>query len=349
MSSATLTAGSGMGNSSTPRAERLLWVQLTGGPSQLETFDPKPDAPSEIRGPFGSIPTTIPGVRINEFLPQIAQRLHRCTLIRSVHHELTPIHEIGLQLLQTGSVSTLGQPRPHLGAQLVAHRQTQSAVASNALSQTSVPEMAILGGSLQSLGVSIDHGQTAANLADRVSVQMVNHPAATEEQRLAEHTAHAVALLESGTRSVVVNMFQSVYDCLSWDCHADGASLPTTLADYRSRLLPMLDQTVSHLLDSLAMRGLLDSTLVVVTGEMGRTPTLNPWGGRDHWAGCWSMLVAGGGMPQGHVVGRSDAHAAAPTDEPMHARDVFGMLAAQLGLPPATPDDDMATPFPIVR
>lgn len=65
----------------------VIFLLMTGGPSQLETFDPKPDAPSNVRGPFDSIETRIPGVRINEFLPKIAARMDRLALIRSMNHD----------------------------------------------------------------------------------------------------------------------------------------------------------------------------------------------------------------------------------------------------------------------
>ena len=88
-----------------PRDGRaVILLMLVGGPSQLETWDPKPDAAAEVRGPFGSIATTIPGVRISEHLPRLADRMDRVALIRSIHHDAAPIHETGHQLLQTGQL-----------------------------------------------------------------------------------------------------------------------------------------------------------------------------------------------------------------------------------------------------
>jgi hypothetical protein len=86
------------------RSDRaVILLMLVGGPSQLETWDPKPEAPPEVRGPFGSIATRVPGVRISEHLPRLAARMDRVTLVRSVHHDEAPIHETGHQLLQGGS------------------------------------------------------------------------------------------------------------------------------------------------------------------------------------------------------------------------------------------------------
>src|SRR5262245_44151403 len=87
----------------------VILLLLVGGPSQLETFDPKPAAASNIRGPFGSIATRIPGLRISEHLPRLAARMDRVALVRSVYHDAAPIHETGQQLLQTGHLSTAGE------------------------------------------------------------------------------------------------------------------------------------------------------------------------------------------------------------------------------------------------
>src|SRR5260370_17957193 len=92
-------------DASPPRATSLIFLVLTGGPSHLDTWDPKPDAPSEVRGPFASIATRVPGIRISEHFPRMAALAHRFTIVRSAHHSAAPVHETGLQLLQTGPLS----------------------------------------------------------------------------------------------------------------------------------------------------------------------------------------------------------------------------------------------------
>src|SRR5262249_2157753 len=101
-------------------------------------------------------------------------------------------------------------------------------------------------------------------------------------------------LIEQGVRLVTVNMFDTVFNEITWDCHADGASLATSLDDYKEMLCPLFDRAYSALLEDLWQRGLLRTTLVLAMGEFGRTPQLNPRGGRDHWPGCWTILFAGG-------------------------------------------------------
>jgi len=141
-------------------------------------------------------------------------------------------------------------------------------------------------------------------------------------------------LIESGVRVVTVNMFETVFNRVTWDCHADGGSLATTLGDYRDTLCPMFDAAYSALLEDLRQRGMLDTTLVLAMGEFGRTPKLNPRGGRDHWTGCWSVLFAGAGIQGGRVVGESDAYAAEVKDRPIKPAEIAATVYAALGLNP---------------
>jgi uncharacterized protein (DUF1501 family) len=139
-------------------------------------------------------------------------------------------------------------------------------------------------------------------------------------------------LIEHGVRLATVNMFDTVFNQITWDCHADGGALATTLDDYRDVLCPMFDRAYSTLLDDLAERGLLENTLVVAMGEFGRTPLLNPRGGRDHWPGVWSILFAGGGVQGGQVVGSSDARGGEPRDRPVTPAEVAATIYHALGI-----------------
>ncbi len=143
-------------------------------------------------------------------------------------------------------------------------------------------------------------------------------------------------LVEQGVRLVTVNMFETVFNQLTWDCHADGGALATTLEDYRDTLCPMFDQAYSALLEDLHGRGLLEDTLVMATGEFGRTPHLNPRGGRDHWPACWSALFAGGGVRGGQVIGSSDSLGGEPRDRPVTPAEVAATVYHALGLDPRT-------------
>jgi uncharacterized protein (DUF1501 family) len=139
-------------------------------------------------------------------------------------------------------------------------------------------------------------------------------------------------LVEQGTRFVTVNMFDSLPGRVTWDCHANANWAPGTIADYRNTLCPDFDRVLSTLLDDLEQRGLLKETLVVAAGEFGRTPRINQQGGRDHWPGVWSALIAGGGIAGGQVLGASDARGMFPAERPVAPAELAATILHTLGV-----------------
>jgi uncharacterized protein (DUF1501 family) len=129
---------------------------------------------------------------------------------------------------------------------------------------------------------------------------------------------------------VTINMFETVFGRVSWDCH--GASPFSTFDDYARDVLPTFDRAFAALLDDLERSGRLDTTLVVAAGEFGRTPRINASGGRDHWPGVWTVALAGGGIRGGQVVGASDDHAAEPADRPVTLPDLLATIYTSLGI-----------------
>ena len=108
-------------------------------------------------------------------------------------------------------------------------------------------------------------------------------------------------LIEAGVRFVTVNMFETVFDEITWDIHGSKPFSP--ISCYRDLVGPMFDMAYSSLLEELSERGLLSNTMVLAMGEFGRTPKINPAGGRDHWPQCWSVLMGGGPLKGGKIVG----------------------------------------------
>jgi Protein of unknown function (DUF1501) len=129
-------------------------------------------------------------------------------------------------------------------------------------------------------------------------------------------------LVEAGCRFVTA----AGYKHGQWDTHADNERL------LRTSLTPILDQSLSALMEDLEQRGLLESTVVIVTGEFGRTPVINPKGGRDHWPDCWSLLVGGGGIQGGHVIGASDKDGAYVAERPVAVGDLYATVYKALGI-----------------
>ncbi|HEY7330049.1 MAG TPA: DUF1501 domain-containing protein [Gemmataceae bacterium] len=347
---------------------------LVGGPSQLDTWDLKPEAPDTIRGPFRPTSTNVPGIHISEHFPKMAERAHRYAIVRSVHHQEAPVHETGQQMMQTGHLFRGGREYPHYGA-VLSHQRGQRV--------EGVPPFVVLPAPIGHTGISVSHGQGAGalgtrhepfvlhagpvrflcgdNLVNAVdAVQRacdagVGYPSAFQkfftpqakkafdlseelvDSRYGNYTFGqscllARRLIEHGVRLVTVNMFDTVFNTITWDCHADGSALPTTLDDYRDILCPIFDRAYAALLDDLAERGLLETTLVVAMGEFGRTPLLNPRGGRDHWPGVWSILFAGGGIRGGQIIGSSDHIGSEPRDRPVTPAEVAATIYHALGI-----------------
>jgi hypothetical protein len=357
------------------REVSCILLFLVGGPSHLDTWDLKPAAPLEVRGPFNPIRTRIPGIHISEHFPRMATLADRFALVRSVHHQEAPIHETGQQLLQTGRLSRPGEAFPHYGS-VLSHQFGP---------RKGMPPFVVLPARMGNTGVSVSHGQEAGTLGhqhepfviegnpaqDDALVAAVDQAQRSYEQERGEpgftslfrsEVKKAFALerenqtlrhsyglntfgqscllarrlVEQGVRLVTVNMFDTVFNDITWDCHADGGALPTRLEDYRDILCPMFDRAYSSLLEDLHSRGLLDTTLVLAMGEFGRTPYLNPRGGRDHWPGCWTVLFAGGGVQGGQVVGSSDRIGAEPIDRPVTPAEVAASVYHALGIDPRT-------------
>jgi hypothetical protein len=163
-------------------------------------------------------------------------------------------------------------------------------------------------------------------------------------------TLLARRLLERGARFVNVSWdnfrerFQFPPSNQVWDTHERNFPI------LRDNHLPNLDQTYSALMEDLDGRGLLDETLVVMMGEMGRTPKLNGNGGRDHWTFCYSVVLAGAGVRGGSAYGASDAQAAYVKDRPAHIRDICATIYQCLGIDPAmTVRDHGGRPVPVAH
>jgi hypothetical protein len=332
-------------------ARSCILVIMSGGPSQLETFDPKPQAPRHIRGPLQPISTAIPGVQFSEGLPELARRADRLTIVRSLYHEEAPIHETGLQLLQTGRLVTNGVRYPSMGtlvARLLGPRGN-------------VPPHVILPRPHHKTGVEIYRGDGPGFLGDAFApvifepsedadapntmlAAFEDQPIALRERygdsRAGRQLLQARQLVERGVRFVTVNMFDRLEHEITWDAHADGNASPGTLFDYRDSVGPQFDRACSALLDDLQDRRVLDETLVVCVGEFGRTPHLNEAGGRDHWTAAFSGLLAGCGLPAGAVVGATDATASAPTEDPIElprlVSTIFDLLRIDRSAVPRT-------------
>ena len=154
-------------------------------------------------------------------------------------------------------------------------------------------------------------------------------------------------LVERGVRFVTVNMFETVFNEITWDIHGSAPFSP--ISCYRDLVGPMFDHGFTSLIEDLSERGLLESTMVVAMGEFGRTPKVNPAGGRDHWPACWTIIFAGGGIEGGRVVGVSDESAGVPKDRPVTPPEVVATVYHGLGIDLETElEGPQGRPIPVV-
>jgi hypothetical protein len=301
-------------------ADAVIWINLVGGPSPLDTWDPKPEAPLEVRGPFQPIRTRTPGVLFSELFPKLAEMSDRIALIRSLHHEAAAVHETGLQLLQTGQLAGDGPEWPNLGA-----------VVNYLRGRLTCPTGICLPQPRLETGLNVSQGFSAGFLPV-AEFQPFLHDTAFSFSAACQTAARLIGEYPF----ITINMFSGIFDQLTWDCHAAGGSLPTTLRDYRDTVAPLFDNTFTELLQELEVTGRLERTLVVATGEMGRTPYLNPQGGRDHWTRCWTAILAGGGIRGGQVLGASDSFGGEPADRPVRPAELVATVYHALGIPANT-------------
>jgi hypothetical protein len=154
-------------------------------------------------------------------------------------------------------------------------------------------------------------------------------------------------LIEGGVRFITINTFLTVFDEITWDIH--GTKPFTSIEGMKNIVAPMYDKAYSALIEDLDQRGMLESTLVCNLAEFGRTPRVNPAGGRDHWPQCFTCYFAGGGVQGGRVVGSSDPIAAVPADRPVEPADIVATIFHSLGLDlEKTLPGPSGRPFPLV-
>ena len=392
----------------------VIMIFNLGAPSQMDTFDPKPEAAAEIRGPFKPI-STKGDFRITEILPRHAAVADKFSIVRSCFHTAAAVHDTGHQMLQTGRLFTGGLNTPHVGCALAYLRGRKS----------DLPPFVILPEPMGPTGGNLPHGQDAGFLGkaydpfalmadpsqpnfkvpDLLPPQDLGQARLDRRRRLRqiveEHVAQFEAspsaklmdanfeaawrmmtspqaraafdlsqepkevrekyglnrfgqccllsrrLIEAGVRCVTVNTFLTVFDEITWDIH--GSKPFTSIEGMKDIVAPMYDQAYGALIEDLADRGMLEKTLVCNLAEFGRTPRINPAGGRDHWPQCFCAYFAGGGIQGGRTVGKSDPAGAYPAERAVEPSEVVATIYKSLGfdLDTALPGPN-GRPFPLV-
>jgi hypothetical protein len=287
----------------------VIHLLLGGGLSHIDTFDMKPEANPKFRGIFKPIATNVDGLQICEHLPLTARQANKFTVIRSMTHKEYS-HESAMALLLTGQPRNATVSAPSIG----------SAVLKEFGPRNDLPAYVAIPAARPSAQAAPERMRSPRA---RAAFDIAAEPEALREKygptAMGQGCLLARRLVESGVRMVTVN-------CGNWDHHAD---IFNKLANDR---LPALDRAYSTLLEDLDQRGLLDSTIVLLSGEFGRTPAINAYGGRDHWPGCFSLTIAGGGIEGGRVVGSTDKDGMFVRDHPVEIPDLLATLYHKLGI-----------------
>jgi uncharacterized protein (DUF1501 family) len=354
----------------------VINIFLSGGPTHMDTFDLKPQAPKEFRGEFLPIATKVPGMEICELMPQLASVADKCVIVRSVagmNNEHAPTQSdsgwrerdlkslggrpglgpVMSKLFGAASVSAAGAAptavdltgwtRPgFLGQTHAAYRPDGTGRQNLTLDQKlgtarfeSRQELLV---GLDRLGRQIDAtgmmdamdsftGRAASLITSGRVAQALDLKLESPES-LARYGAQrpgdaqnfvlARRLIEAGVRNVSFSIG-------GWDTHANNfRSLRTKL--------PVLDAGLSTLISDLDDRGLLDHTLILMSGEFGRTPRVNSGAGRDHWPQASFFVLAGGGLQTGQVLGSTNRLGERPEERPVHLQEIFATVYHQLGI-----------------
>ncbi len=379
-----------------------------GGPSHLDTWDMKPNAPREARGEFQSIATSVPGMRICEHMPRCARVADRVAVIRGMHHPMTNHNSAAFTALcgrnpQKGDLELLGNDRndppclgsvlsrqlperpgmptfvalPHVMYNVVtlpgqvagflgsAHNPFQLSSDPNAddfhLSELELPDtvslerlddrQSLMRAFDDPLGVVESPGAGALDVYNEKAFRLLRSREVRlafdlrrEDPRLRDRYGRtklgqsallARRLIEAGVRFVTVHDGQHNGQVANWDSHEN------VFGRLKNDLLPPADLATSAWIEDLESRGLLESTLVIVMGEFGRTPKINGNAGRDHWPYCYSVVLAGGGVRGGMTFGASDKLGAYPDLDGVTPGDLAATLFERFGIEPTTEIQDL--------
>ena len=383
---------------STAEDKNCIMLMLVGAPSQLDTWDMKPNAPAEIRGPYKTIKTNVPGIEVSEIFPRMAQNADKFAFVRSMYHTAAAVHDTGHQMMQTGRLFQNGIEHPHVGCVLSKLRGGRG----------DAPAHVLLPRPIGNTGGNMPHGQSAGFLGKAFDPFVLNSDPSmpdfkvpdmlppnyisalrtdnrrklremvdgsvkgfetSQDAKLMDDNFHqaytlmssakmreafdltkesnamkdrygrnrfgmscllARRMIERGVRFVTANMFETVFNEITWDIHGSAPFSP--IQCYKEQVGPAFDNAYASLLEDLHDRGLLKNTMVVAMGEFGRTPKINPAGGRDHWPTCWTVVFAGGGVKGGNIVGASDEIGGAPKDRPTTPAEVAATVFKGLGI-----------------
>lgn len=348
--------------------QACIFIYLYGGPSHIDVWDLKPDAPAEIRGEFKPIPTSVSGIQLCEHLPRLARLADRLAIVRSLTHGDQGHGSAGHLMLTgqaprtRGEIAPTGDDHPHygtvLGQQFPGTVPPCVALPWRITTQINVipgQTAGFLGKGRDPVLIQAADGKgngfllsAPGPLAQAVNLEKV--PAAERERYGRNLFGHSMLLarrlVEAGARWVTVYwpdrkdekalVYNGRHQPVSvpmWDTHGSHVGDTANFPSLRERLLAPLDLASAALLEDLGSAGRLHETLVVWAGEFGRTPRVQG-DGRGHYGAVFSGMLAGGGIRGGQVYGASHATGAAVKADPVSPADFTATIYHCLGIAP---------------
>lgn len=349
-------------------AKACILLYMVGGPSQIDTWDPKPGRPTG--GEFRSIRTTMPGVHVSEHLPGLARRSKDLAIIRSLSYR-EGNHARARYLMHTGFVPAGGARHPGLGSFVHAAQAPGASLPGNIAVGGPGHKAGLLGPAHDPFVVSnptrtvrnVESDMSAARLDARLDMW-----SALQGDFAAGRSPNAVqghdAVVEQAIRMMRAEELEafdlsqeprSVSERYGPGKFGQGCLMAKRLVERGvpfvevqmggwdthennfervATLSAELDTAMSALLDDLKSSGLLDETLVLWMGDFGRTPRINARGGRDHYPRVASAVLAGGGINGGQVIGATDPDGFSVTERPVSVADLHRTVHTKLGLDP---------------
>ena len=376
-----------------------IFIFIIGGMAHQDMWDPKPEAPAEIRGDFRPIDTKVPGIQVSDLLPRIAGVTDKLAILRSLTHG-DPDHTAGYHVMMTGQHPGFSGSFNRNVLNNNMHPSFGSMVAKLGGNSGKLPPYisvpnflnsggpSFLGPSYAPFVIEADPASPEFSVRDIVLPEGITDDRSLRRQtalRAINHVEKRVDAFSSQERSLDI-YYEKAYQLMTssaakqafeidrekpatrdaygmtslgqccllarrlvesgcrfvsienghWDTHRKNSE------SLRDLLVPPVDQGVSALLNDLDDRGRLDSTLVVLTTEFGRSPRINEMAGRDHWPQAFSIVMAGGGLKRGLTIGATDKQAASVIDRPITPSDMAATLLTALGI---NPDVTLHTPL----
>lgn len=376
-----LTGMSALADQVNSQQKHCIFLFMNGGVSQFETFDMKPGRPTG--GVFRPMSSNVAGTKVCELMPRMARQMDQIAVIRSMRTSEVD-HPGGIYLMHTGYRPAANVRFPEVGAIVAKYRGREGTDLPSFIKVSSVGDAGsgFLGPKFQPFTIGSEGGLpqfSTSNLDPKLELRRHELRSFLEDRFTSGHQVEVAKMHREAYEAArrlqgVRNVFKTDEEweknrelygdsafgrrCMlarklvesgvpfievgqsSYDSHADNFS-------WHRGLVPPMEHAWAGLMTDLKQRGLLEKTLVIWAGEIGRTPSINNRAGRDHYVRCWTTALAGCGIKGGMIYGESDADGIEVKDRPVTEGDFFATIYHALGIDPKIENYAGVRPVPL--